>query len=256
MKINKKRLRFNFVLNIISIICLITIVVSIYNIIIWIIENKKSNSMISNIREQSFISEEHVSIEGTNINKFHYNFTNLLSYNKNTIGWIHVKNTNIDYPVVKYTDNDYYLNHSFDNTENTAGWIFADYRNNCDITDYNTIIYGHNRKDKSMFGSLKNILDSDWYSNEENLYINFSTLNENHVYKIFATFVCNDNDVDSYLKTEFSSKEEFNAYLEKLKNSSSYNFNTNIDDTKQIITLYTCHGLNNQRLLVCAKLVE
>ena len=167
-----------------------------------------------------------------------------------------VKNTNINYPVVKYTDNDYYLNHSFDNTENSAGWVFADYQNQCDGSDYNTVIYGHNRKDKSMFGSLKNVLKSDWYSNEDNLFINFSTLNESHVYKIFSTIICNEKDVGAYTKTQFTDDTDFSNYIQMLNNSSNHNFKTDISETSHIITLYTCHGLNNQRLLVYATLVE
>lgn len=254
--INKNKKKSGILFNLITIVCIIAIIFSLYNIFNWIIDNRNNNSLLSNIHEQTHITQEQVSVDGTNINKLHYDFTNLLSYNKNTVGWIHMQNSNIDYPVVRYTDNDYYLNHSFNNTENTAGWVFTDYRNKCDNSDYNTVIYGHNRKDKSMFGSLKNVLEADWYSNEENLYINFSTLNENHVYKIFSTFVCNDKDVSSYLQTNFSSKEEFNLYIQKLKNTSSHNFDINLDDTEQIITLYTCYGLNNQRLLVCAKLVD
>ena len=256
-KSNKRtKKKSNIIFNIITIICIIAIVFSSYNIVRWIIDNKNNNALLADIYNQTNITQEQITIDGENINKLHYDFTNILYINKNTVGWINVQNTNIDYPVVKYTDNDYYLNHSFDNTENSAGWIFADYQNKCDGSDYNTVIYGHNRKDKSMFGSLKNVLNSDWYSNEENLYINYSTLNETHVYKIFSTFVCNDEDVSSYLQLGFSSKEEFNSYIQKLKNMSSHDFCTNLDDTEQIITLYTCYGLNNQRLLVCAKLVE
>jgi sortase B len=239
-------------------VCIIAIVFSSYNIVCWIIENKNNNKLLSKIYEQTPITQEQISIENTDItiSKLHYDFTNLLSTNPNTVGWINVPNTNIDYPVVQYSNNDYYLTHSFDNSENSAGWIFADYQNDCNKLGYNTVIYGHNRKDRSMFGSLKNVLESDWYSNEENLYINFSTLNETHVYKIFSAFVCNDTNLTSYIQNTFSSDEEFNAYIKKLKNSSSYNFDTNIDNTNQIITLYTCYGLNNQKLLVFATLVD
>lgn len=248
----------NIVFNIITIICVIAIIISSYNIFCWITDNRNNKALISDIYKQVNITQEqiHISESTGNINKFHYDFTNLLTTNINTIGWINVPNTNINYPVVQYTNNDYYLNHSFNNTENSAGWIFADYQNKCDNSDHNIVIYGHNRKDKSMFGSLKNVLNSDWYSNEKNLYINFSTLNETHVYKVFSTFICNDNNVNSYTKTNFSSNEEFTSYVQNLKNTSSHNFDTNLDDTEQIITLYTCYGLNNQRLLVCAKLID
>lgn len=246
----------NFVINILIIICIIVIIFSLYNIGAWFIENKKGTDLIANIQSQVTITSEDISVNNLSVKKLNYDFTNLLSENSRTVGWVNVKNTNINYPVVKYTDNDYYLNHSFDNTENSAGWVFVDYQNQCDGSDYNTVIYGHNRKDKSMFGSLKNVLKSDWYSNEDNLYINFSTLNESHVYKIFSTIICNEKDVGAYTKTQFTDDTDFSNYIQMLNNSSNHNFKTDISETSHIITLYTCHGLNNQRLLVYATLVE
>ena len=250
---NKKN---NLMLNLLIIICIIAILFSLYNIAHWILENKNGNTMLSTIQKQITISSEDVTIDNHTVKKINYDFTNLLSTNPHTIGWINLPNTNIDYPIVKYTDNDYYLNHSFDGSENSAGWVFADYQNKCDGTDYNTVIYAHNRKDKSMFGSLKNVLKTDWYSNEDNLYINFSTLTESHVYKIFSTIVCNDTDVGNYTHTNFSDDTDFLNYVNRLKNASTYKFNTDLTNTSHIITLYTCHGLNNQRLLVYATLVE
>ena len=82
----------------------------------------------------------------------------------------------MEYPVVRSTNNSFYLNHSFDKSKNLAGWIFADYKNKFDNTDKNIVIYGHNMRDDSMFGSLKNILNSDWYDNEENTNIWFFSI--------------------------------------------------------------------------------
>ena len=70
----------------------------------------------------------------------------LLKENQETVSWITVNGTNINYPVVQHSDNEYYLNHSFDGSENSAGWIFLDYRNNIENTEKNTIIYGHSRE--------------------------------------------------------------------------------------------------------------
>lgn len=250
-----KKLSHSF-LNFISIICIIIIIFSLYNISIWFIENKNSNSLLSDINNNVNIIENSIVIEGETVTKSTYDFTNLLTMNSNTVGWIHVENTNINYPIVQYTDNNYYLNHSFDNTINSAGWVFADCNCNMQNLGYNTIIYSHNRKDKSMFGTLKNTLTPEWYLNKNNYYINFSNLSSNHIYKVFSTFVCNDTNVSPYLQTEFNSIQEFNSYITKLKNNSSYNFDTDINNTDKIITLYTCYGLNNQRLIVCAKLVN
>ncbi len=240
---------------ILIIICLIAIIISLFNIICWFIENNNSNKMLNSIQSKTQVTTENITVDGENVQKFKYDFTELLKENPNTKGWINVTNTNINYPIVQAKDNDYYLNHSFDNSSNSAGWVFADA--NCDTNDFqNLIIYGHNRKDRSMFGSLKDVLNDDWQADSGNYYINFSNINESHVYRIFSCFVCNDSDVSSYLNISFKNQKEFENYVLKMKQHSNFNFNTNIENPQQILTLYTCYGLNNQRLLVFAVRVD
>lgn len=252
-KISKKK---TFIFNVIIFICLLAIIISSYNIVKWFIDNRNSKALLEDIYNKVTVSEEQVTIDDKSITKKHFDVHELLSKNSDTVGWINVENTNINYPIVQYSDNDYYLNHSFDKSQNSAGWVFADYRCDCSTLGYNTVIYGHNRKDQSMFGSLQTVLREEWYSDEDNLYIYLSTLNEDHVYRIFSTFICNDQDVLGYTQTDFSDNEEFISYVNKLKNHSSRDYETDLTNTKQILTLYTCYGLNNQRLLVCAALVD
>lgn len=237
--------------NIIIAICLIVIAFSLYKIINWVIENNKNKSILEDIQAVAQITHEDVIINNRHIEKASYSFTELLQKNPQTIGWVHVPNSNIDYPVVQTTDNDFYLTHSFDKSTNSAGWVFADY--SCKIpSSQNIVIYGHNRRDRSMFGSLKNVLEDDWKNNPDNQYITFADLNETGIYKIFSVFVCNDEDVNSYLSTDFNSNEEFKVYLNKLKNNSTQSYDTDIENAEKMITLYTCYGMNNQRLLVFA----
>lgn len=252
---DKTKRKTNIISKIIIFICIIIIIFSLYNIVTWILENYNNNSLLNDVQAKTIITQEPIIIDGKNINKRNYDFSELLTKNPQTVGWIYVPNTNIDYPVVQTDNNDYYLNHSFNNSTNSAGWVFADYRsdthNSC-----NVVIYGHNRKDKSMFGTLKNVLNEDWRSYEENLYISFATPEGTHIYRIFSAFICNDSDVNSYLETSFTSSENFNKYIQKLQKRSAYNFNTNLENTEKMITLYTCYGLNNQRLVVYAALVD
>ncbi len=106
-------------------------------------------------------------------------FNELLKKNPDTVGWIKVEGTKVNYPVVQSTDNDYYLSHAFNKTANQGGWIFADYRNKFDDTDKNIIIYGHNRMDSSMFATLKNTQKQDWLNNPNDHYLTFSTPSRN-----------------------------------------------------------------------------
>ena len=181
-------------------------------------------------------------------------YENLLNINQDTVGWLKVNNTKIDYPVVQTSDNDYYLNHAFDHTKNQSGWVFADYRNNMDELDQNTILYAHNSsRNQIMFGSLKKVLDSNWYSNDANLTINFSVKGVQKEWKIFAIYTI--DVTDDYLITNFNSDESFNNYINSAKQKSIVNFNESVTENDKILTLSTCYKDSDHRLVVHAKLV-
>ena len=108
--------------------------------------------------ENTIVKDESSTLKNTNLNNV--DFSELKNKNSDVVGWIDVKGTNINYPFVQYTDNNFYLTHSFDKKYNDAGWLFEDYRND-GFNDKNTIIYAHSRLDKTMFGSLKNTLKQE-----------------------------------------------------------------------------------------------
>lgn len=116
------------------------------------------------------------------------NFEKLKQENSDTVAWLKVENTNIEIPVVQAKDNSYYLTHNFNKKYNVAGWVFADYKNKFDETDKNIVVYGHNMRDDSMFGSLKNVINEEWYDNKDNQYITFITENEYQTYQIFSIY--------------------------------------------------------------------
>ena len=118
----------------------------------WYKDKTSNKEIVEQIKETVVVEDKNEYKE-----EYTIDFNKLKEQNKETVAWIKVNNTNIEYPVVKANNNNFYLNHSFDKSENLAGWIFADYRNKFDNTDKNIIIYGHNMRDGSMFGSLKNM---------------------------------------------------------------------------------------------------
>ena len=255
---HKTKKSSNLIYNIIIGICIILIIYSSTNIILWQKNNIDNDKLIDQVTKETKVSKvEDIMINSDiTIQKKSYDLSELIKQNSDTVGWISVPSTEINYPVVKGEDNDFYLTHAFDKSSNAAGWIYADYRNKCDNSDKNLIIYGHNRLNNNMFGTLENVLTDDWLSDENNLYINYSNINNtSHVYKVFSTFICDSDESTDYLKTDFSSPADFKEYISKLQSNSSYNFNTFVSESDSIITLYTCHGLNNERLLVCGKLV-
>ena len=181
-------------------------------------------------------------------------FTELLKENSETVGWIIVHDTNINYPVVQTNDNDYYLNHAYDKTSNSAGWVYADFRDNFNVFSKNMVIYGHGRKDKIMFGSLTRALDKKWYTKQENQIIQLSTLKYNTMWQIFSIYTIPAESY--YITTDFESNSEYAAFLGEMLNRSIYNFNVNLSTDDKILTLSTCYNDNGIRLVVQAKLVK
>lgn len=179
--------------------------------------------------------------------------TKLKEKNKDTVGWINVNNTNINYPYVQTTDNSYYLNHSYDKSYNEAGWVFLDYRNNSNLDNKNTILYAHSRLDKTMFGSLSKTLKSSWYSNKDNHIIRLSTETENTLWQIFSVYKIPEESY--YITTNFNSDNEYSKFLNTIKERSIYNFNTNLDINDKILTLSTCYS-DTERTVVHAKLIK
>lgn len=183
--------------------------------------------------------------------KYENIYQKLLELNSDTVGWLEVKNTNVNYPVVKSNDNDYYLYHAFDKSSNRGGWIFLDYRNNVDSNDKNYIIYGHSMSNGTMFGTLKNVINESWYSNSSNLIINFSIKGVNYKYQIFSIYVI--DNTDDYLITNFSSNDSFISYINKSKEKSIKDFNVDVTENDSIVTLSTCYTTSAQRLVIQAK---
>lgn len=180
------------------------------------------------------------------------NIDNLKEKNSDTIGWLKVNGTNINYPVVQTTNNSFYLTHSFDKKRNEGGWLFADYRNNL-IDDKNLIIYGHARLNSTMFGTLRYTTKSFWYTNSSNHLIKLSTTNFNSSWQVFSTYIIENENY--YIQTYFNNDGEYLNFLNTLKARSVYNYGVNINENDKILTLSTCHT-NNRRVVLHAKLIK
>lgn len=184
--------------------------------------------------------------------KYEQAFDKLISINNDTKAWLTLNGTNINYPIVQGSDNSFYLNHDFNKDTNANGWLFVDYRNNMDLLDQNTIIYGHNTKGNTMFATLKTVLNESWYTNPNNLNITFNTISGSHQAQIFSIYVI-DNTND-YLYINFSD-EDFVNFVNMIKNRSIYNFNVDLTLNDKILTLSTCSNIGDKRLVVHAKIL-
>jgi len=272
MQMKKRKFKWKNILILLFIIfCLTFLILSIKDVINWKLDSNKIEQQVEKI-EDIVIVEEVTESENTEIIKqpdeisetdpywdyinqslINVNFEELKKINSNTKGWLQVNGTNINYPFVQSNDNKYYLTHSFDKSYNSAGWVFLDYRNNINELSKNTIIYAHGRLDKTMFGSLKNILKNGWLNNTENYIVKLSTEKENTLWQVFSVYhIPTTND---YIKVSFNSNEEFTSWYNLLLNRSAYNFNTNVSENDIILTLSTCYN-NDEKVVLHAKLIK
>ena len=271
MKIRKSSSRCKLVISCaLSLIFLGGICYSGYQIIEWLIANRKTEEITEKVAATSEISEiqdddDTIVIDQSeddkknsyywkylSMNLLDVNFNELKKTNPDTAGWISLSGTNINYPFVKTTNNDYYLNHSFDKTYNQAGWVFADFRNKLDSSDRNLILYAHGRVDGSMFGSLRTILTSGWLNDANNFSVRTATATESAVWQVFSVY--RTPVTSDYIQTSFISDEEFGEFANKLRARSAHNFNTSVNEKDRILTLSTCY--NDDRIVLHAKLIK
>lgn len=192
--------------------------------------------------------------EYNNIGYISVDFSDLIAKNNETVGWIKVNNTNVNYSVVQHNDNEYYLRHDFNKKYNINGWVYADYRDDFEYFGSNTIIYAHNMTDRSMFGSLVWCLKDSWYTNSENQYIKMSTPKANTVWKIFSIYTIKPEVY--YLRTYFESEEEHKTFIDNLTDRSIYDFQEDVSVNDKILTLSTCTDDGTKRVVIHAKMVK
>ncbi len=259
---------------ILIIILVIAIIIAIYSgirVIKWQVDNKNIKDMtkkiedVVNIKEvndndKTEIIEQSKDMEVTDpywdyikIPLIDVNLDELKKINNETKGWILVNGTNINYPFVQTKNNKYYLSHTFDKSRNSAGWVFLDYRNKLDDLNRNTILYAHGRLDKTMFGSLNNVLTKEWLSNKDNFIVKVSTTYDNTLWQVFSVYkIKTTND---YIQIDFNSDEDFNKFIKMLINRSIYNFNTDVSENDKILTLSTCYN-SREKVVLHAKLIK
>lgn len=177
----------------------------------------------------------------------------LMTVNKDTVGWLEVNNTNVDYPVVRADDNKKYLDYNYQGEEDRDGWVFMDYRNDTKELSRNTIIYGHNRYYSGvMFGTLYKTAYKSWYGNPENQIIKFDTLYGTMEWQIFSIYKI--EKTTDYLKVNFSNDEVWVDFVNTIKNRSIHDFNIEVNADDKILTLSTCSSNRNLRLVIHAVL--
>ena len=179
----------------------------------------------------------------------------LQKINPDIVGWLEIPNTNVNYPVLQGTDNDYYLDHDYNKQKTSGGSIFLDKTYSWDPPSSNLLIYGHNMNNGTMFQNLLKYKDQKFY--EENPNIRFTTNTEDATYEIIAVFQSkvfykSQTNVFKFIKAE--NEEQYNYYVENVKKLSLYDTGKTAQYGDQLITLSTCaYHTENGRFVVVAK---
>lgn len=271
---NQKILSNKFIPTVTITLSLITYLLSVFVLTRWYVQNERSKKFANSLFEDILaINEETTDTSNiyediskeqpqqnntnettTNTNYINVNLNYYQSINKETVAWIKVNGTNVNYPVVQHKDNSFYLEHDFYQRKTNIGWIFADYRDKFKTFNNNTIIYGHNLVNRTMFGQIPYLLRKNWFKNQNNQYIKLSTSTNNTIWQIFSVYKTPPS-ID-YLQSNFNSIETYENFLKKIKNKSQQKFDTQLDYTDKIITLSTCDDIGTSRIVVHAKLIK
>ncbi len=187
------------------------------------------------------------------------NFDALQVENPEVCAWIQVDGTIIDYPVLRSgitTDEDFYLDHDMNGAQKRTGAIYIQQLNDKDFSDPNTVIYGHNMLNGTMFGTLKRFRGADFF--EQNRYIYVYTPGHILKYEIASAFVYDDRHLLNSF--QFENTVDYQAFIDQCLNPTSVakrvREGVSIETTDKIITLSTCTSVDTERYLVVGKLIE
>lgn len=235
--------------NLLIIICFCSFCYFGYNIYNYVTDENEQKKINNGIIDEAVkkVEQNNNEEENTNTdNPLVIDFNTLKEKNSDIIAWLYSEGTPINYPIVQTTNNDYYLRRLIDGTYNQAGTIFMDYQNSKDFSDFNTIIYGHNMKNDSMFGTLTNYENQNYYDEHKEMilytenekfkieiFAGFITSSESHIYDFPKTCTTNENLIDFAIK------------------NSTLKSNIKVSNEDKIITLSTCsYNFENARYVV------
>lgn len=254
MKKKRRKLKIESIIILLLIIIFLLCLIKLITFLVDIRSNKKRNDDL--VKDVINIKTEHNIDTGEDEEKIIIDFDKLLSINKDTVGWIRFNSDKVNYPIVHTNNNDYYLNRSFDGKINQAGSIFMDYRNTS-FDDRNVVLFGHAMIDNSMFGTLKDIHDINFFNTKENNYIQIiNRQNEVFIYQIFSYYLIEKEEY--YITTSFNNDTEFQTFLNTISSRSYRYFNVEVNINDKILTLSTCVGTGNtsERNVIHAKRIN
>lgn len=216
---------------------------------------KESQEIYETALEDTEMEFEEPVVSSATAGSIRPQFYDLLEVNKNIVGWVSVDGTKLNNPILQAENNEFYLDRNFKDGFSRAGSVFMDYRNDVNGENRNTILYGHAMKNGTMFGSLKDYLNQDYA--EDNATVYFDTLYEGYDIEVFAAY---ETTIDFYyIETDFETDDQFEAYIEQVRERSVIDMPIEVTADDEILTLSTCNNVpttKDKRFVVQGKLVK
>lgn len=196
--------------------------------------NKTSNIIVTNLenKEEREVTERMLQVQ------------ELQKQNQDIVGWIEIENTNINYPVLQGTDNEYYINHNYKHEKTSKGSIFLNKDYDWNLPSSNLMIYGHNMKNGEMFQSLLKYSSEEYF--KEHPIIRFTSTKEDAEYEIISIFKSRvyykseENVFRYYNFINANNEEEYNQFVQNAQKASLYNTGITAKYNEPLITLITC----------------
>lgn len=218
-------------------------------------EYKKGTDIYENISSSVLTPVDKPTGDGTDTSSdeeenlpFVYDHQALLNINSEGQGYLYIPSIDLRLPVVQGTDNEYYLNHTFNKVYNAAGALFIDSRVDKGLGGSNVIIYGHNMKNGSMFAKLAYYKNESFYRQQGNDVFYIYTGDEIREYRIFDAF---ENDPEGYVYTcNFGTASQLQEYAYTVKSYSLYDTGVDVSSATQVVTFSTCTGDGARRIIV------
>ncbi|MGN0299331.1 MAG: class B sortase [Lachnospiraceae bacterium] len=218
-------------------------------------ESAEVKQVIRYVGERQYVRDQTIIVNGIDVSyyiavRYTMDLAALKEINSEVLGWIRIEGTNIDYPMVQTDNNETYIRQTIYGTKNAAGSIFVDCNVKHPFDTDNTIIYGHNQRNKQMFHDLVYYENYDYYAAHPNIMIYLE--NETRVYQIFCCYIT--QNVSITYDCQYSSEGEYQSYLDQIMAWKFYDTGVSVSTSDQIITLSTCtNDWNDTRFVVHAK---
>lgn len=218
---------------------------------LWEIRDERTVERVESVQENT----EEITLEEITNSEILEEYQQFYDVNPDFVGWIKIAGTSVDYPVLQDRENpEFYLSHNFLKEEQRSGSVFLDGLANTAPMDDNVILYGHNMKDGTVFGSLKKYKDKEFY--QEHPEFEFDTCYEKTLYEIVAVVITDISEEKDFYYFEFSNYDEdsFQKCKEFIEEEQLYETDRQVEYGDKLVMLSTCEGSSkNSRLIVIGR---